>query len=131
MSKEANIKLKQVLDNNRKWPIIIEGLKSSELKSCIILSAKTTAMQLHQSATVDPLWIHEIMQKPETRFLIVDGLDDVDFEKQADFEQLLKDRQAGFYRLPDTMQIVIPVADLDKVSKKIQSLSLIWKHRVD
>lgn len=54
--------------------------------------------------------------------LVITGLDKVSAEEQAKFISLLKDRKIMASKLPDAVQIVMPVADTDAISSKTKSL---------
>ena len=54
--------------------------------------------------------------------LVITGLDKVSAEEQAKFIPLLKDRKIMASKLPDAVQIVMPVADTDAISSKTKSL---------
>lgn len=54
--------------------------------------------------------------------LVITGVDKISTEEQEKFVPLLKDRQIMASKLPEAVQIVMPVADVDAVSNKINSL---------
>lgn len=60
--------------------------------------------------------------KDHKSFLIIEGLDTVSKTEQEKFIPLLKDRQILSSKLPDKIQILIPIKEVEPVSKKVQSL---------
>ena len=61
-------------------------------------------------------------RKDHKGFLVIDGLDTVPESEQEKFIPLLKDRQILSSKLPDDVQILVPVKKIEAISKTIQSL---------
>ncbi len=138
MTKAQILKLKQVLENNRSWPMILSGIDTSTylnetgefpLANAIQINAFIPEDQLHKSNALTPLWMNEVDEKTsktDTSYLVIEGLDTISKEVQKKFIPLIKDRRAGLYKLPGTVQIIIPVADKTSVENSIQSFCLTW-----
>ena len=113
------IKLKTVLMNNRKWPLIIVGGVATDFNAPIL------------PATISPRdlnicdWVTELVAM-NTDQMVIDGLDKLRVSDQQKFITLLKDRRAGLHKLPDNIQIIIPVKFVDKLDKKIKELALVY-----
>ncbi len=125
MDMKAEVKLKQVLAANSAHAVIVVGATDFEFENYVRLSADIDERELHI-----PMHWHKLLEmkaKKPKAYLIVDGLESLDRKEQGKFAGLLKDRRAGNYKLPANVQIVIPVAQRDKVSAQIQSLALVWE----
>lgn len=129
MTQAQSMKLKQVLENNRKWPLIIVGAPEAYFQEDICLSADLSASELYQMGGQIPVWIQVlndvVTQKGQAR-LVIEGLDQLEKVEQEKFVTLLKDKRAGTYQLPTSVQIVMPVTDKAKIADKIQAISLSW-----
>ena len=55
-------------------------------------------------------------------FLVIDGLDNIPESEQEKFVPLLKDRQILSSKLPNEVQILVPVKKIEDISKRIKSL---------
>lgn len=125
MEMKAEFKLKQVLAANPAQTVIVVGAPDFEIDNYVSLSADIDERELHI-----PMHWHKLIEmkaKKPKAYLLIEGLDRLDDIAQQKFAGLLKDRRAGNYKLPANVQIVIPVAQREKVSAKIQSLSLVWE----
>lgn len=125
MNIKTEVKLKQILENNPSHTIILVGDDDLNLENSVQLSAAVDERELH----IPMVWhkLVDMKAKKAKTYLIIEGLDQLDEQKQEKFAGLLKDHRAGNYKLPANVQIVIPVREKDKVSQKIQSLSLLWE----
>jgi hypothetical protein len=110
-------KLKKVLQDNKKWPLIIVGVAAQGSNDATIIPATVPERDLHAGALV-------IKQ-----YLVIDGLDGIDGREQEKFITLLKDRRIGLRKLAPETRIIIPVRSADNVSQKIKSLCLVWEFR--
>lgn len=125
MDTKAEVKLKQVLSSNPGHPLLLIGASGFEFENYVGLSASIDERELHI-----PMNWHKLLEKKAQKskaYLIIEGLEQLGEQKQEKFAGLLKDRRAGGYKLPANVQIIIPVAEKNKISKKIQSLSLLWE----
>ena len=125
MNEEAKNKLSKVLSDNTKNPLIIVSDEDIVLENTITINATISERDLH----IESMWHKKIMLRHSNKhlFLVINGLDNIEAEEQDKFIHLLKDRRSGTFKLPDYVQIVIPVKDKEKVSKQIKSLSLLWE----
>ena len=125
MNEEAKNKLSKVLSDNAKNPLIIVSDEDIVLENTITINATISERDLH----IESMWHKKIMLRHSNKhlFLVINGLDNIEAEEQDKFSHLLKDRRSGTFKLPDYVQIVIPVKDKEKVSKQIKSLSLLWE----
>ena len=125
MNEEAKNKLSKVLSDNTKNPLIIVSDEDIALENTITINATINERDLH----IESMWQKKIMLRHSNKhlFLVINGLDNIEAEEQDKFSHLLKDRRSGTFKLPDYVQIVIPVKDKEKVSKQIKSLSLLWE----
>lgn len=131
MEQKDIVMLKKVLNDNKRWPLIISGATTTAVKiqfglvnknkgtNCLVLAADMGEDELHRTP-----WLKNIENK---NCLIIDGLDQVSPEAQKKFISLLKDRRAAGGKVPAEMQIIIPVQSLNKVTPEIKSLSIIWE----
>lgn len=124
MTTKTKLKLEQVLRNNPLQPLVIAGNEIPEMENSISLMASVDERELHIPSGWHKLL--EMKAQNQKAYLVIESLDEVDCEKQEQFAGLVKDRRAGNYKLPANVQIVIPVRDKSRLSKKIQLLSLIW-----
>lgn len=114
MTPTQKVKLKQVLESNTKWPLVIVGMVANPAPDAIIIPATIAERDLHTDALVI---------KPN---IVIDGLDKIPAAKQEKFVTLLKDRRTGMNKLPADTRIIIPVMSADKLSKQIKDLVLIY-----
>lgn len=124
MDKKAELKLMQVLQNNPAHPLVIAGESDIRLENFVSLDAGIDERELHL-----PTHWHKLLEtksKSKKAYLIISGLDKIDGARQEIFAPLLKDRRAGNFKLPANVQIVVPVADKSKLSRRILSLALVW-----
>ncbi len=125
MNEEAKNKLSKVLSNNAENPLIIVSDENITFENTVTINANINERDLH----IESMWQKKIMLRNSNKhlFLVINGLDNIEAEEQDKFIHLLKDRRSGTFKLPDYVQIVIPVKDKEKVSKQIKSLSLLWE----
>lgn len=126
-------KIKQVIENNRKWPIIIENVKPQDIDNAIIIDSKIPAKDLGIIANSDgnkiPNWVLEMMmnhKKNIASILVISGIDQIDMSEQEKFVGLLKFKGINGYTFPTDLAIVLTCADgnYDLVSPKIKSLCI-------
>lgn len=124
MDKKTELKLKQVLQNNNKHPLVIAGDVHIDFKDCTSLDAQIDERELHIPAN----WHNLLTSKAQNKknYLLISGLDTVEYQQQEIFLSLLKDRRADNFKLPENVRIIIPVADKNKLSPRILSLVLVW-----
>ena len=99
--------------------LLVVGAKASDFAEYPKIEADISVQDLIKHIE----HIESVKQKLKKKMLLViTGLDKVSAEEQAKFIPLLKDRQIMASKLPDTVQIVMPVADADAVSNETKSL---------
>ncbi len=124
MIKKSKIKLSQVIKNNNLNPLIILGNELKEYQNKVEISANIDERFLNLSAD----WQEELTQKSsqEKAYCIIIGIEDISLQEQEKFVNLLKNRRAGNYKLPNNAMIIILANNENKISDKIKSLSLMW-----
>lgn len=125
MNEEAKNKLKKVLSSNSKNPLIIVLNEDVTFENSVTINATINERDLH----MESMWQKKIMLRHSDKhlFLVISGLDNVEIDEQNKFSHLLKDRRSGNFKLPEYVQIVIPIKNKEKVSNQIKSLSLLWE----
>lgn len=117
------IKLQALLECNTYWPLIVGGASVRDFDGPVM------------PATISPRdlntgnWVAELRQigaGMETLRVIIDGMDNIGVRAQEKFIRLVKDRRAGMFKLPDNVQIVIPVKSVENVSPALRRLAIIY-----
>lgn len=99
--------------------LLIVGAKASDFAEYPTIEADISVQELIKYIEQ----LESVKQRLKKKMLLViTGLDKVSADEQAKFIPLLKDRQIMASKLPDAIQIVMPVADADAVSHAIKSL---------
>jgi len=123
MDNKTKIMLKQFLANNKDCPLLIETTLSLEDNGYVVLSANMdfrTILSLGE-------WQNKFKCYDKSHsYLVITDMEDLSFEKQQNFVCLIKNRRLGQYKLPQNMQIIIPVKNKDKILPDIKKLSLVW-----
>lgn len=117
----------EILNNNRTWPMIITGLTAKNFPTAVILPSSCPSESL---AAENATWLKEIDEKSKNSkqiMLVIDQIDSIIEEKQEKFYGILKYKNINGINFPKNMQIVVTANDIEKVSKRIQSLCLIYK----
>ncbi|MBQ7659334.1 MAG: hypothetical protein IJS26_01125 [Alphaproteobacteria bacterium] len=117
ISSKQKEKLDEVLKNNAKWPLIIEGAEAGDFEDAYVMSGSVEERMLY---TKD-VWLKFLKGK---KYLVLDGIDALDLAEQLKFENLLKNRGLGGAYLPDTVQIVVPVLSVKKLNPKLKEWCL-------
>ena len=118
------IKLKMLVENNRKWPLIIGGATANDFSKSAVMPATISERDLHTGQ-----WVAELETMGRGREfvqMVIAGMDKLAPDEQLKFVCIVKDRRAGMYKFPANVQIIIPVADVSRVCREIQKLSLIY-----
>lgn len=133
MNKNGFKKMMTILENNKKWPIIIAGISGNSLSNAIMLPATIPSDQLDivpdDEGMNYPAWIMQMMicaRKSDKVYLVIDGLDDIDFDEQEKFYTILKHKSINGYKFPDNVQIVIAIksGNISRISDKIATLCI-------
>ena len=138
MDNSIKNELNQLLKNNKKWPIILEGGKNltlNDFKNATILSATVHSSELgvifDLKGPVLPEWVKQIEAKAndKTNLLVISDLDKQDKKNQEKFKQLLDQKGLNGYPLPQNLQIVVLISSGNraKINKEILSLCLYYK----
>ena len=97
-----------------KRALLIEGAKASDFAEYPHIKAQTSVQEL--IACIDAM-------SGKEGFYVVDGMDVASAEEQENFLPLLKDRQLGSSKLPDKVQILIPVKSTKSVNPYVRELT--------
>ena len=134
MEKSELEKLYKVVENNYKWPLILENVSVDYFPHAVIIPATISSSELGviPGANGDkiPMWLRSLLivsKRNERPVVIIDKLDEVDLDTQEEFYGMLKMKGLNGYDLPKNTQFLITVNDVEKLSKKITGLSIIYK----
>ena len=96
--------------------LLIVGAKASDFAEYPKIEADISVQRLIQYM--------DTFEKTEDHkgFLVIDGLDNISESEQEKFVPLLKDRQILSSKLPNEVQILVPVKKIEDISKRIKSL---------
>ncbi len=96
--------------------LLIVGAKASDFAEYPKIEADISVQRLIQYM--------DTFEKTEDHkgFLVIDGLDNIPESEQEKFVPLLKDRQILSSKLPNEVQILVPVKKIEDISKRIKSL---------
>lgn len=127
---ELKKKLNDLLRNNKKWPVIIEGVKVPAFKKATILPATTKSEEL-TIANGKPDWVLSLEAKAKStiNLLIIEGIDEIPYEEQKKFKFILENRGLNGYDFPDNVQIVLPTKKdcQERIISIIQTLCIYFK----
>ena len=115
--------LNQFLANNKDCPLLIETTLSLIDNQHIMLSANTNFRTILLSNEFNKL---NHSGDNDHSYLVITDIENVSFEKQQNFVNLIKNRRLGQYKLPQNIQIIIPVKNKNKIIPDITKLSLVW-----
>ena len=130
MEKEELEKLHKVIENNNKWPLILEGVSSDMFPTAIIIPSNIPSEELGVVGDKFPLWTMElrIRGKGNTRpLLIIDNIDEIDKDDQEKFVGILKYHKTNGFNFPQDTQIILTASDVSKISRRITSVCIIYK----
>ena len=100
--------------------LLVEGASASDFAEYPKIEADISVQDLIKHIE----HIESVKQRLKKKMLLVIvGLDEVSAEEQEKFIPLLKDRQIFYSKLPDKVQLLIPVKDTESVSWDIRSLT--------
>ena len=96
--------------------LLIVGARASDFAEYPKIEADISVQRLIQYMdTFEKTEVHK-------GFLVIDGLDNIPESEQEKFVPLLKDRQILSSKLPNEVQILVPVKKIEDISKRIKSL---------
>lgn len=126
-------KIKEVIDNNRKWPIIIENIEARNIDNAIIINSKISNKDLgiipNENGNKMPTWILEMIlndKKNVVSTLVISDIDQIDMTEQEKFIGILKFKGINGYSFPAGTSIVLTCrkGNYDLVSPKIKDLCI-------
>lgn len=134
MTEEIKSKLVQILKDNTKWPLLLEGVSSANFSTAIVIPASIPSSELGvipgETGLKYPTWAMEILlkaKKAKKVYVCISELDKISQEEQEKFFGLIKYKGVNGFKFPEKTQILIPVKDITKISKKIASLAIVYK----
>lgn len=134
MEKNEFEKLKKVVEDNYKWPLILENVTADYFPNGVVIPATINSSELgvipSENGEKIPMWLRTLLivsKKPERPLLIIDKLDEISSDAQEEFYGMLKMKALNGFDLPANTQFLITVSDVKKVSQKIKGLSIIYK----
>ena len=110
-------KLVEVLKNNTKWPMIVEGVQGADFENAYVMKKDIDERMLYTKG----VWLKFLKGK---KYLVLDGIDELVLQEQLKFENLLKNRGVSDSYLPDDVQIVVAVSDVKKLNPKLKEWCL-------
>ena len=126
-------KIKEVIKNNRKWPIIIENIEAENIDNAIIINSKISNKDLgiipNENGNKMPTWILEMIlndKKNVVSTLVISDIDQIDMIEQEKFIGILKFKGINGYSFPAGTSIVLTCrkGNYDLVSPKIKDLCI-------
>lgn len=129
-------RLEYILDNNAKWPVIVECDKTLHLDNTVVIPATIPSAQLGiipgETGLKYPAWLMQVMmldKKGAKIRILIDGLDTIPIEEQEKFYGIIKYRGVNGMKFPADSQVIISVSKdgVDKVSNRISSLCIVHK----
>ncbi len=126
-------KIKEVIENNRKWPIIIENIEARNIDNAIIINSKISNKDLgiipNENGNKMPTWILEMIlndKKNVVSTLVISDIDQIDMIEQEKFIGILKFKGINGYSFPAGTSIVLTCrkGNYDLVSPKIKDLCI-------
>lgn len=134
MTEEMKTKLAKILKDNTKWPLIIEGVSCSNFPTSIIIPANTPSSNLGiipgETGLEYPVWATEIIEKSKKSkkiIVCISNLDEISQEEQEKFYGMIKYKGINGFKFPEQAQIILPVKNTEKISKRILNLALSFK----
>lgn len=134
MTEEIKSKLVKILNDNTKWPLIIEGVSSSNFPTSIVIPATTPSSELGvipgETGLKLPNWAVEILlktKKSKKIIICIESLDEISQEEQEKFYGMIKYKGVNGFKFPEKTQIVITAKNAKNISTKISSLAIAFK----
>lgn len=125
--------IKNIIENNKKWPIIIEGVTDLNLDNQVVIPSSISQDNLgiipEDKGNKLPNWVLKILinhKKNVATTLVISDIDSVSFEEQEKFLGLLKFKGINGYNFPKDTAIVLTCSEgnYDLISNKIKALSI-------
>lgn len=134
MTTATNQKIKAIIAQNSGSPLLLEGLQAANFPTAVMIPAAIPSADLGIIPTANgyqyPKWLMSILIKAKAGkrlLLCIDGLDTISTAEQEKFIGILEHYGLNGFNFPKDTQIIMPVTTIDKVSKRIQNLSLIYR----
>ena len=130
MNAQSIAKFNEVLNNNTKHPIIVEGLGPHDIAGAVIIPATISMFDLGSLSSDKPAWVAQLESISANRkFLVINRIDTLKDDEQEKFAWLLQNRQDNGYKLGNDVQILLAIApgSLGRINQKIKSLCINWK----
>ena len=125
--------LVEVLNNNKKWPVILKNVSETEIENAVIINSNISNSELAvlptENGTETPKWLKDLLVKSkleEKVVLTIANIDKIDVSEQEKFYGLLKYKSLNGFDLPTNSQIVLTCSNIENVSEKIKSLCIIF-----
>ena len=125
--------LNLVLNNNKKWPLLLKNVDATEIANSVIIEADISnaelAVLVDEKGQTTPNWLKQLQVKSKLEnntVLIISNIDSVAEEEQNKFYGLLKYKALNGIELPLNSQIVLTCTSEEKISKKIKDLCIIF-----
>ena len=120
MKIEDKKKIAQILKDNERWPVIIEGISAKLFKNAVVIPASIPSSELgtkidDKGNIIFPDWLNQIKKKEnldQPIIVCIEGIEKVDPDG---------------YRFSRATRIVIATSDASKISKGISDLALLVK----
>ncbi len=135
MDEKIKKNINKILNNNKRWPIILEGVDATEFSKATIIPATLPSSQLGVindiNGLVKPGWVVSVEENKDnkTNLLVISGIDKIEMGEQRKFRNLLDSKSLNGYALPDNLQIALTIdmGNREKVNAEILSLSIYYK----
>ena len=135
MNNEDKKKIAQILKDNEKWPIIVEGICAKTFKDAVVIPASIPSDELgtkidDKGNIIFPDWLNQIKKKEnldQPIIVCIEGIEKVDPDDQQKFYGMLKYNGINGCRFSRATRIVIATSDASKISKGISDLALLVK----
>lgn len=135
MNNEDRKKIAQILKNNDKWPVIVEGICSKLFKDAVVIPASIPSSELgtkidDKGNIIFPDWLIQVKQKEKFEqpiIVCIEGIEQLDEDDQQKFYGMLKYNGVNGYKFSKATRIVIATSDASKISNGISDLALLVK----
>ncbi len=119
MIKTRSEQLKKVMENNRDWALILEGAREEEIGEGLRIDARISEEELNRGGYKEKI--------KEAEKIIIANMDKVGYNEQEKFMSLLKDRRLNGQKLPEKVQVIIPVGYGADIAPTLDRVCLRWK----
>lgn len=136
MTNEEKVKLNKIFNDNKGWPLLIEGVSAKNFPHSVVISADIDSACLGvvpgETGLKYPSWVMQLnilSKKTDRVVLVIDQLDSVSQDEQEKFYGIVKYSKINGYSFPKSTQIIITVSKggIDKISTRLKSLTIPYK----